>query len=175
MRVFFLPKILHSTFWRLFFILGTHPLPTLQNYEPVPQVIETGCKPVLFQFQLGKDIEVRDLLNTLYETACAKKSWGIIRHSAGMLKYFSSMLLLFYYLAPLQNDCLVTSRCMQFTFWDKREVYLQNKSALPVTKKESMQEGKKSTLVLQVNLSIVPKVKCTHCYITRQSFCKGAK
>ena len=31
--------------------LGTkgtlHPLPTLQNYESVPQVIETGCKAVL--------------------------------------------------------------------------------------------------------------------------------
>ena len=33
--------------------LGTkrtlHPLPTLQNNEPVPQVIEKGCKPVLQQ------------------------------------------------------------------------------------------------------------------------------
>ena len=27
-----------------------HPLPTPQNKEPVPQVIETGCKPVLFSF-----------------------------------------------------------------------------------------------------------------------------
>ena len=45
------------------------------------------------------------------------------------------MLLLFYYLAPLKNDCLVTPRCLQFTFGDKREVYLQDKSApLPVTK-----------------------------------------
>ena len=33
---------------------------------------------------------------------------------------------------------------MQFTFGDKGEVYLQDKSALPVTKKESMQEGKRS-------------------------------
>ena len=54
------------------------------------------------------------------------------------------MLLLFYYLVPLLNDCLVTSRCMQFTFGDKREVYLQDESALPVTEKESMREGKKS-------------------------------
>ena len=36
----------------------------------------------------------------------------------------SSMLMLFQYLAPLQNDRLVMSQCMQFTFEDKREVYL---------------------------------------------------
>ena len=35
-------------------------------------------------------------------------------------------------------------QCMQFTFWDKREVYLLEESALPVTEKESMQEGKRS-------------------------------
>ena len=46
------------------------------------------------------------------------------------------MLLLFYYLAPLLNDCLMMSQCMQFTFVDKREVYLQDESAQPVTKKE---------------------------------------
>ena len=54
------------------------------------------------------------------------------------------MLLLFYYLAPLLNDCLVTSRCIQLTFGDKREVYLQDESALPLTRKESIREGKKS-------------------------------
>ena len=32
---------------------------------------------------------------------------------------------------------------MQFTFGDKREVYLHDKSALSVTRKESMREGKK--------------------------------
>ena len=52
--------------------------------------------------------------------------------------------MLFYYLDPLQNDSLVTSRCMQLTFGDKREVYLLDKSALPVSKKESLQEGNKS-------------------------------
>ena len=52
--------------------------------------------------------------------------------------------MLFYYLAPLQNDSIVTSRCMQFTFGDKREVYLLDESVLPVTEKESMREGKKS-------------------------------
>ena len=56
----------------------------------------------------------------------------------------SSILLLFCYLAPLQNDSIVTSQFMQFTFGEKREVYLLNESALPVTEKESMQEGKKS-------------------------------
>ena len=30
-------------------------------------------------------IEVRDLLRTLYETAVAKKQWGIVRHCAGYL------------------------------------------------------------------------------------------
>ena len=31
---------------------------------------------------------------------------------------------------------------MQFTFGNKGEIYLQDKSALPVTKKEGMAEGK---------------------------------
>ena len=51
----------------------------------------------------------------------------------------SCMTLLFYYLrAPLQNDAVVTSGCMQFTLGDKREVYLLDESVLPVTEKESM-------------------------------------
>ena len=54
--------------------------------------------------------------------------------------------MLFYYLAPLQNDSIVTSQCMQFTFGDKREVYLLDESALPVTKKESMREGKEKSI-----------------------------
>ena len=54
------------------------------------------------------------------------------------------MLLLFYYLAPVQNDSLVTSQCMQFTFGDKKEVYLQEESALPGTKKEIMRDWKRS-------------------------------
>ena len=66
----------------------------------------------------------------------------------------------FYYLAPLPNDCLVTSRCMQFTFGDKREVYLLGESALPVNEKESMQEGKKS---------IGPRMKYGHADLN--SFC----
>ena len=33
----------------------------------------------------------------------------------------SSMTLLFYYLAPLQNNNIVTSQCMQFIFGDKGE------------------------------------------------------
>ena len=35
------------------------------------------------------------------------------------------------------------SQCMQFVFEDEREVNMQEESALPVTKKESMQKGKK--------------------------------
>ena len=49
--------------------------------------------------------------------------------------------MLFYYLAPLQDDATVTSWCVQFTFGDKREVYLLDEIALPVTEKESMQKG----------------------------------
>ena len=44
----------------------------------------------------------------------------------------SSILMLFYYLAPQQSDSIVMSRCMQFTFGDKREVYLLDESVLPV-------------------------------------------
>ena len=54
------------------------------------------------------------------------------------------MTLLFIYLAHLKNDCLVTLQCMQFTFGDKIEVNLLDKSALPVTEKESKPEGKMS-------------------------------
>ena len=54
------------------------------------------------------------------------------------------MILLFYYLAPLQNDTVVTSQCVQLTFGDKREVYELDGSALPVTEKESKRKGKKN-------------------------------
>ena len=56
----------------------------------------------------------------------------------------SSILMLFYYLTPLKNDSILMSRCMQFTLGDEREVYLLDESALPVTEKESMREGKRS-------------------------------
>ena len=39
---------------------------------------------------------------------------------------------------------VLTSRCVQFTYGDKREVYLLDENALPVTKKEGMRKGKKS-------------------------------
>ena len=61
--------------------------------------------------------------------------------------------MLFYYLAPLQNDSIVTSPCMQFTFGDEIEVHLLDDSALPVTEKESMREGKRS---------IGPRIKYGH-------------
>ena len=50
--------------------------------------------------------------------------------------------MVFKYLAPLQNDSILTSQCMKFAFGDKREVYLLDKSALSVTEKESMWKGK---------------------------------
>jgi len=31
-------------------------------------------------------VEIRDLLKTLYDTACMKKQWSIVRHCAGMAK-----------------------------------------------------------------------------------------
>ena len=46
--------------------------------------------------------------------------------------------MLFYYLAPLQNESIVMSQCMQFTFGDEGEVYLLDESALRLTEKESM-------------------------------------
>ena len=73
---------------------------------------------------------------------------------------FSSILMIFYYLAPLQNASIVMSRCMQFNFEDKREVYLLSESVLPVSKKESMREGKKS---------IGPRMKYGHANLN--SFC----
>ena len=41
------------------------------------------------------------------------------------VKKKSSMTLLFYYLAPLQNDTDVTSRCMQFILGDKGETNVE--------------------------------------------------
>ena len=55
-----------------------------------------------------------------YSNGKSVSDWWIV-HSPS-----NSMLLLLYYLAHLQNDCLATSQCMQFTFGDKREVYLQD-------------------------------------------------
>ena len=48
--------------------------------------------------------------------------------------------LAFYYLAPLLNDTLVTSQCVQFTFGDKGDIKLLDESALPVTEKEIMRK-----------------------------------
>ena len=77
--------------------------------------------------------------------------------------------MLFYYLAPLQNDSIVTSRCMQFTFGDKGEVYLLDKSALPVPEKQSMREGKRSIgprmkYLLEVNSITITYRVHTSCY-----------
>ena len=66
--------------------------------------------------------------------------------------------MLFYYLAPLKYDSIVRSRCMQFTFGDKGEVYLLDESALPVTKKEKWREGK---------ITIGPRMKYGHANVPR--------
>ena len=36
-------------------------------------------------FQLDKEIEIRDLLTTLYEKALSKKNWALVRQSAGKM------------------------------------------------------------------------------------------
>ena len=46
------------------------------------------------------------------------------------------MILLFYYLTPLQNQAPVTSLCMQLHFSEERGKYHCDESALPVTIKE---------------------------------------
>lgn len=40
-----------------------------------------------FQIKVSQTdvVSIRDLLITLYEAACAKKNWGIVRHAAGYL------------------------------------------------------------------------------------------
>ena len=43
----------------------------------------------------------------------------------------------------LQNDSTVTSQCMKFIFGDEKEVYLLDKSVLPVTEKKVCKRGKK--------------------------------
>ena len=70
--------------------------------------------------------------------------WTLLATSCYTIgKGYSSILILFYYLAPLQNDSIMTSLCMQFTFEDKREVYLLDESVLPVTEKERRRGKKK--------------------------------
>ena len=55
--------------------------------------------------------------------------------------HYSSMFMLFY-LDPLQNDTIMTSRCMHYIFCQGRELQLTNESVLPVMKKEGKGKGK---------------------------------
>ena len=52
------------------------------------------------------------------------------------------MFMLFFYLDPLQNDIIVTSRCVHLIFSQGTEVKHSDKSVLPVTKKEGNGKGK---------------------------------
>ena len=54
----------------------------------------------------------------------------------------SSMFMLFYYLDPLQNQAIVTSRCMHYIFCRGRKVKQADQSVLPVTEKEGKGKGK---------------------------------
>ena len=67
------------------------------------------------------------------------KDWHS-KHGYIQTKRVSSMLLLFYYLAPLQNDALVMSHCTAVCFGGKREARLQDESALHVNEKVSNDE-----------------------------------
>ena len=44
-----------------------------------------GPRHKLYVNQLNKEIEIRDLMSTLYETALVKKNWAIVRQAAGFL------------------------------------------------------------------------------------------
>ena len=60
----------------------------------------------------------------------------------------SSMTLLFYYWAPLQNDTVVKSRCMQFIFWDKgAATYLIRECPDLWLKKKGRQRGKRASVL----------------------------
>ena len=86
----------------------------------------------------------------------------------------SSVLLLFYYLAPQQSDSIVTSVFMQFTFGDKGDVYPLDESVLPVTEKEKRQEGKRC-IGPRMNSPLSPKVNCMHHDVRMESLCCNRK
>ena len=48
----------------------------------------------------------------------------------------------FFYLDPLQNNAIVTSRCMHYIFFRGGKVKHSDESVLPVTKKEGKGKGK---------------------------------
>ena len=56
--------------------------------------------------------------------------------------YDSSMIMLLYYLDPLQNQTIMTSRCMLYVFCQGREVKHWDESILSVTKKEGKEKVK---------------------------------
>ena len=69
----------------------------------------------------------------------------------------------------------MTSWCMQFTFVDKREVYLLDESALSMAEKESMQKGKRSIVPRMKYLSLVPKSELHASWCYDGVILKGAK
>ena len=48
-------------------------------------MIEKGSEYTTGKMEDGKLIRVKDLLKDLYEKACRQKSWGLVRHTAGMI------------------------------------------------------------------------------------------
>ena len=48
-------------------------------------MIEKGSEYTTGKIEDGKLIRVKDLLKDLYEKACRQKSWGLVRHTAGMI------------------------------------------------------------------------------------------
>ena len=48
-------------------------------------MIEKGSEYMTGKMEDGKVIRVKDLLKDLYEKACRHKTWGLVRHTAGMI------------------------------------------------------------------------------------------
>ena len=78
--------------------------------------------------------------------------------------------MLFYYLAPLQNNTIMTSLCMQFIFGDKGVVYLLYESVLPVTGKKGG-EREKVTSALGWNMDMQVIIQFAHVQTEGAAYC----
>ena len=136
----------HSLQWyHCLFLFLCFFSPTLINHESFYRPLRECECPEEQRLFIAQKLFQKKEKNTK-ETRFVSKMNKDTRHMLNI----SSILMLFYYLAPLQNDTILTSQCMQFTFGDKEEVYLVYESVLPVTKKERRREAKRS---------ISPKIK----------------
>ena len=103
-------SLIFSLFISKFLFLSFKPCLSLRNHVLYLLVYKFClCVHVFFQFLS----QVQPVSTSLFR---------LFHISVCMSATFSSILILFYYLAPQQNDSIVMSRCMQFTFGDKREM-----------------------------------------------------